>query len=86
LGLVVTAMSVVVGDDTHGGADGGVGGHRQEGLDDLRRLLGANAGAHLTTANAALDRFKAIHTEIITLSRRNSEVARWRCPSGGSVW
>ena len=36
---------------------------------DARRL-----GPQLAAAGAALDRFMAIHTEIITLSRRNSDV------------
>jgi hypothetical protein len=46
----------------------------QKALDDLRRVLGAKAGAHLTAATAALDRFKTTHREIIILSRRNSDV------------
>jgi hypothetical protein len=46
----------------------------EKALDDLKRGLGAKAGAHLTAATAAFDRFKTTHREIITLSRRNSEV------------
>jgi hypothetical protein len=46
----------------------------QKALDDLKRGLGARAGAHLPAATAAFDRFKTTHREIITLSRRNSEV------------
>jgi hypothetical protein len=46
----------------------------QKTLDDLKRLLGAKAGGQLTAATAAFDRFKETHREIITLSRRNSDV------------
>ena len=43
-------------------------------LDELKRLLGGRASAHLTSAAAAFDQFKRTHREIISLSRRNSEV------------
>jgi hypothetical protein len=46
----------------------------ERALSDLRRALGTTAAVPLTRANAALDRFKANHREIIMLSRRNSEV------------
>jgi hypothetical protein len=43
-------------------------------LDQLKVLPGASAGTHLAGAAAALERFEAVNREIITLSRRNSEV------------
>jgi negative regulator of replication initiation len=43
-------------------------------LAQMRTLLPAASGPQLTAATAALDRFTTIHTEIITLSRRNSDV------------
>ena len=43
-------------------------------LEQLKSLLPPGAGPHLTAATAALDRFKAINTELIALSRRNSDV------------
>ena len=43
-------------------------------LAQMRTLLPAASGPQLTAATAALDRFTKIHTEIITLSRRNSDV------------
>jgi hypothetical protein len=46
----------------------------QKALDDLKRLIGPRAAAPLTAAAAALEQFKAINREIVTLSRRNSEV------------
>lgn len=42
-------------------------------LDELRGL-GATSKVHLDAASVALDRFLSIHKEIITLSRRNSDV------------
>ena len=43
-------------------------------LDELRSTLSPEAAPHLRAAGAALDRFMSIHKEIITLSRRNSDV------------
>jgi hypothetical protein len=43
-------------------------------LDQLKELLGAPAGTHLTGATAALERFESVNGEILMLSRRNSEV------------
>jgi hypothetical protein len=43
-------------------------------LDQLKALLGASAGLHLAGAAASLERFESVNREIITLSRRNSEV------------
>jgi len=43
-------------------------------LEQLKSLLPPDAGPHLTAATAALDQFKAINTELIALSRRNSNV------------
>jgi hypothetical protein len=43
-------------------------------LEQVKSLLPPGAGAHLTAATVALDRFTAINTELIALSRRNSEV------------
>jgi hypothetical protein len=42
-------------------------------FEELRSTMG-NAGPQLETAATALDRFEAINKEILTLSRRNSEV------------
>ena len=46
----------------------------QKALIDLRRLLRTKAGAQMAAAAAALERFKDINRQIITLSRRNSDV------------
>jgi hypothetical protein len=46
----------------------------QKALDELRRMLPPASRAQLDAAAAGLDRFVAIHKEIITLSRRNSDV------------
>jgi hypothetical protein len=46
----------------------------RKALDDLKQSIGAKASAQLTAASAAFDRFEAINREILTLSRRNSEV------------
>jgi hypothetical protein len=46
----------------------------QKALDELKGRLGAGAGPQLAAAAAALERFKGVHREIITLSRRNSDV------------
>lgn len=43
-------------------------------LAQMKSLLGPDAGAHLAAATNALDRFEAINRDIITLSRRNSNV------------
>jgi hypothetical protein len=43
-------------------------------LDQLRTLVPAASRSQLDAAAAALDRFSTIHREIITLSRRNSDV------------
>ena len=44
------------------------------GVEQIKSLLPPHAGPHLAAATAALDRFKAINTELIALSRRNSDV------------
>ena len=49
-------------------------GRARRSLDELRGMLPSTPGAQLDTASAALDRFLSIHKEIITLSRRNSDV------------
>jgi negative regulator of replication initiation len=46
----------------------------RKALDELRTTLSREAAPQLGAAAAALDRFMALHQEIITLSRRNSEV------------
>ena len=46
----------------------------RKALDELRSTLSSEAASQLGAATAALDRFMSIHKEIITLSRRNSEV------------
>jgi hypothetical protein len=46
----------------------------RKALDDLKGLIGATASAQLTAAIAAFDRFEETNREILTLSRRNSEV------------
>jgi hypothetical protein len=46
----------------------------EQALADVKGQLGTNAGPQLASAAAALDRFKSVNREIITLSRRNSEV------------
>ena len=43
-------------------------------LDELRAALPAAAAPHLAAASDAVDRFMSIHAEIVTLSRRNSDV------------
>jgi negative regulator of replication initiation len=43
-------------------------------LEQIRTLLPATSQSQLRAAVAALDRFSTIHREIISLSRRNSEV------------
>jgi hypothetical protein len=43
-------------------------------LERLKTLLPSQAGRQLTTAAEALDRFRAINIDIISLSRRNSNV------------
>ena len=43
-------------------------------LDELRSGSASAAAPHLAAASGALDRFMKVHAEIITLSRRNSEV------------
>jgi hypothetical protein len=48
-------------------------GHARAAMDELRRSL-SRAAEPLDAAAAALNRFMSIHTEIIALSRRNSEV------------
>jgi hypothetical protein len=49
-------------------------GTLRKALDDLKQSVGTKASAQLAAANAALDRFRDINREILTLSRRNSEV------------
>jgi hypothetical protein len=46
----------------------------QKALDELKGQLGASGGPQLAAASAALEHFKGSHREIITLSRRNSDV------------
>lgn len=46
----------------------------RKSLDGLRGLLSPAAAPQLTSAAAALDRFMAVNAEIVTLSRRNSNV------------
>jgi hypothetical protein len=46
----------------------------RKALDDLKPLLTPAARPQLAAATAALDRFKAINAELVTLSRRNSNV------------
>jgi hypothetical protein len=46
----------------------------RKAVEQLRGSLTASAGPHLAASDAALDRFKATNTEIIMLSRRNSDV------------
>lgn len=49
-------------------------GRGQRAVDELRGMLPSSAKAQLDEAAAALDRFLSVHKEIITLSRRNSDV------------
>jgi hypothetical protein len=49
-------------------------GRARKAVDELRGTLPSTARAPLEAAAAALDRFLSIHQEIITLSRRNSDV------------
>jgi len=46
----------------------------QNALDALRKRLPPSAGAELTAATAAFERFKWTNVEIVCLSRRNSNV------------
>ncbi len=46
----------------------------QKALDTLKGQLPPTAGPHLAAAAAALERFNAINAELVTLSRRNSNV------------
>jgi hypothetical protein len=46
----------------------------RKAVEELRRMLPSTASDQLDAAAAALDRFLSIHNEIITLSRRNSDV------------
>jgi hypothetical protein len=46
----------------------------RESLEELRGMLPSIPSAQLDAASAALDRVLSIHKEIITLSRRNSDV------------
>ena len=46
----------------------------RKAVDTLKGLLPSAAGPQLSAAVAALDRFKAINAELVTLSRRNSNV------------
>jgi hypothetical protein len=49
-------------------------GRARKAVDELRGMLATTSSAQLDAASAALDRFLSIHEEIITLSRRNSDV------------
>ena len=46
----------------------------RKALDTLKGMLPSSAGPQLAAAAAALDRFKTINDELVTLSRRNSNV------------
>jgi hypothetical protein len=46
----------------------------QSAVEELRRMLPSTSRPPLDAAAAAVDRFLSLHTEIITLSRRNSDV------------
>ena len=46
----------------------------RKGLEQIKSLLPPDAGPQLTAAVAALDRFKTINTDLIKLSRQNSDV------------
>ena len=46
----------------------------RKALDDLKQSIGTKASTQLAAAGAAFDRFEDINREILTLSRRNSEV------------
>jgi negative regulator of replication initiation len=46
----------------------------RDAVDTLKGLLASAAAPHLTAAAVALDRVKAINAELVTLSRRNSNV------------
>ena len=46
----------------------------RKAVDTLKGSLLSAAGPQLSAAVAALDRFKAINAELVTLSRRNSNV------------
>jgi hypothetical protein len=46
----------------------------RQSMEQMRTIVPADARSHLTAAAAALDRFTTTNREIVTLSRRNSEV------------
>jgi negative regulator of replication initiation len=46
----------------------------RKALDELRAITSLQAAPQLAAAAAALDRFMSVHNEIVTLSRRNSDV------------
>ena len=46
----------------------------RKALDSLKGLLPPASASHLSAAAVALDRFVAVNTEIVALSRRNSNV------------
>ena len=46
----------------------------RKALDELRAIVSPQAAPQLVAAAAALARFMSVHKEIITLSRRNSDV------------
>ena len=46
----------------------------QNALGELKGQLGPGAGPQLAAAAAALERFREVNREIVTLSRRNSDV------------
>jgi hypothetical protein len=46
----------------------------QKSLDELRGMLSSASRAQLDMGAAALNRFLSVHKEIISLSRRNSDV------------
>lgn len=49
-------------------------GEARQALAQMREVVPPSSRAQLNAAAAALDRFSAVHREIITLSRRNSDV------------
>jgi hypothetical protein len=46
----------------------------REGIQELKRMVPPTASPDLDTAAAALERFVSINKEVVTLSRRNSDV------------
>ena len=57
-------------------------GLARQALDELRSTRSSAAAPQFGAAAVALDRFMAIHKEIITLSRRNREVRSFGLVAG----